>query len=129
MHKQTRFLKWLTLNKELDNYAAALQIYEHFAAGTYNYIKAEETIARLKEEFKLYDINVEVKQRIETINKEITELEGEREAIRAGCSHTETFEGYYSYRVGSVILAKICSACGEFIKQVDAPKYTITISS
>jgi hypothetical protein len=39
--------------------------------------------------------------------------------IRKICKHEKTFEGNYSWRVGSYQLAEICSYCGEFIKYIE----------
>lgn len=48
-------------------------------------------------------------QAIEAANKRLKEL-------RSLCNHEETFEGNYSWRVGSIYPATICSHCGELIK-------------
>jgi len=60
----------------------------------------KETI--LKEKEKCFE-------QIEQCNKRLEE-------IRKVCKHEETFEGNYSWRVGNIQLAEICSYCGELIK-------------
>lgn len=46
---------------------------------------------------------------IEIMNKLLKEL-------RERCKHEQTFEGNYSWRIGSIEPATICSDCGEVIK-------------
>ncbi len=36
--------------------------------------------------------------------------------LRSICPHENTFEGNYSYRVGSILAAEICGDCGSLIK-------------
>lgn len=38
------------------------------------------------------------------------------ESTQKSCTHPRTFEGLYSWRVGAVDNALICSDCGKFIK-------------
>lgn len=56
---------------------------------------------------------------IEYANLKLTE-------IRNNCKHENTFEGLYSWRVGCIDPATICSDCGELIKnhawQIDKSK-------
>jgi hypothetical protein len=39
--------------------------------------------------------------------------------LRNICKHEHTFEGNYSWRLGSIVKAEICSYCTQFIKAVE----------
>lgn len=39
--------------------------------------------------------------------------------LRRECKHEVTFNGLYSYRVGSIRPAKICHYCGELLRYTD----------
>ena len=41
------------------------------------------------------------------------------EELQTICRHTETFEGNYSYRIGTIQLAEICKWCGNLIKFIE----------
>lgn len=49
----------------------------------------------------------------------ISDAEYTLKELRAMCKHENTFEGNYSYRVGSISPAIICSDCGSLIKYKD----------
>jgi hypothetical protein len=58
----------------------------------------------------------EIKKEVEKQQYIISKAEASLRIIRAACPHTETYEGNYSWRVGSIVPATICSSCGECIK-------------
>jgi hypothetical protein len=60
----------------------------------------------------------EIKQECEKMYAQIEQAEKRLKEVRAICKHENTFEGNYSYRVGAISLAEICSDCHEFIKYV-----------
>ncbi len=39
--------------------------------------------------------------------------------LRKLCTHKNTFEAYYSWRVGNISPALMCSDCGDFIKYLE----------
>lgn len=60
--------------------------------------------------------NEEIKADCELQYKVISDAQLRLKQLRAECNHEETFEGNYSWRVGSIEPATICSFCGECIK-------------
>lgn len=62
----------------------------------------------------------EIKQECEKMLAQIEQANKRLTEVRSICKHPNTFEGTYSWRIGSMDLAEICSDCGEFIKY----KYT-----
>lgn len=60
--------------------------------------------------------NEEIKADCELQYKAIKDAEQRLKELRAICPHEVVFQGNYSYRVGSIIPAIICSACGDFIR-------------
>lgn len=66
-------------------------------------------------------INVEnaelsIKEDCELQYKKIKYAEERLKDLRRICNHEKTFEGLYSYRIGNVQPAIICSDCGSLIK-------------
>lgn len=60
--------------------------------------------------------NKEIKISIDQLYKVIKDSQEEIKTLREKCKHEETFEGNYSWRIGSIVNATICSFCGEVIK-------------
>lgn len=60
----------------------------------------------------------EIKQECEKMYSQIKSAEERLKEVRAICKHTDTFEGNYSYRIGVIQLAEICSDCGSVIKLI-----------
>ncbi len=60
----------------------------------------------------------EINQKCDAIIAEIKFQQGNLKIIRDYCEHPNTFEGKYSYRIGQVSDAIICSDCGELIKMI-----------
>lgn len=58
----------------------------------------------------------EIKSECEQLYKQIKMAEDRLKEIRSICKHEETFNGNYSYRIGSISPAIICSNCAELIK-------------
>ena len=58
----------------------------------------------------------EIKGERELLYLKIQECNDRLKEIRKICSHTNTFEGNWSYRIGNISPAIICSDCGNFIK-------------
>lgn len=58
----------------------------------------------------------QIKAECEFIYKKIKEAEDRLREIRLMCNHPNTFKGKYSYRVGAINDATICSDCGVAIK-------------
>ncbi len=60
--------------------------------------------------------NDEIKNNAEFLYKQISDAQEGLKVLRSVCKHEETFEGNYSYRIGVIQAAIICSFCGELIK-------------
>lgn len=60
--------------------------------------------------------NEEIKQEKERCFDQIEKSRERLKEIREICKHEKTFEGNYSWRIGSYRLADICEYCGEFIR-------------
>ena len=60
--------------------------------------------------------NEEIKNETEQIYTQIKNAQERLEELRAICKHEKTYEGLYSYRVGSYQTADICEYCGKMIK-------------
>ncbi len=63
-------------------------------------------------------------ERVKEIHNQIKELQDELGIIKKECSHNKYNIGFYSYRIGSTEISKICDDCGENIgipskKEVD----------
>lgn len=58
----------------------------------------------------------EIKLECEKHYLEIQNANDRLKELREICKHEETFEGKYSWRIGSIIPAKICSFCNKPIK-------------
>lgn len=58
----------------------------------------------------------EIKKQCEEIFKQIKEAEDRLKQIRELCKHQNTFEGNWSYRIGSILPAIICSDCKQLVK-------------
>ena len=57
----------------------------------------------------------QIKTECELIYTQIQSLEDRLTRLRSICKHVNTHNGNYSYRVGSIVPAKICSDCGEVL--------------
>jgi hypothetical protein len=62
--------------------------------------------------------NKEIKEEIDQLEKQIEKERNRIIELRNICTHENTLEGLYSWRVGVVDKAIICSDCGQFIKFV-----------
>lgn len=60
--------------------------------------------------------NQEIKTECELMYSQLREAEDRLKKIRAICKHENTFEGNWSWRVGSSTPAVICSVCGSLVK-------------
>jgi CO dehydrogenase nickel-insertion accessory protein CooC1 len=82
------------------------------------YKKFQESLKQNNQ--KLYIMtNEEIKLETEKMYAQIKGAEARLKELRTICKHEKTFEGNYSWRVGSIQLAEICEYCGEFIKYLD----------
>ena len=63
--------------------------------------------------------NEEIKIECEKMYAQIKQSEERLKELRAICKHENKFQGNYSCRIGAMVLAEICSDCGEFIKYVE----------
>ena len=69
---------------------------------------------------KQSDIKIECEQAYQNIKMQEDKLT----RLRSICKHPNTYKGNYSYRVGAVSEAVICSDCNEVVS-TDFPKYVI----
>ena len=60
--------------------------------------------------------NEEIKLECDKIYSNIEEGEKRLKELRSMCKHEKTYEGTYSWRVGSYQEAEICEYCGKLIK-------------
>lgn len=60
--------------------------------------------------------NEEIKAECEAQYAAIKHAEKKLEWLRVECKHENTFEGNWSYRIGNIQPAIICSDCGSLIK-------------
>ncbi len=58
----------------------------------------------------------EIKDECFSMYLQIKKAEVRLKELRSICKHPDTFKGNYSYRIGAVYPATICSDCGEPIK-------------
>lgn len=58
----------------------------------------------------------EIKKDCEKMCLQIKQSEQRLKELRTVCEHPKTFEGNWSERVGSIMLAEICSDCGVLIR-------------
>ena len=61
---------------------------------------------------------IEIKQECEKMYAQIKQAEERLKEMREICKHPNTFEGNYSWRIGVIQKAKICSDCGSLIKYI-----------
>lgn len=73
----------------------------------------------LYEDESVQVIEVSIKEKCEAMYAQIESANKELERLRQACPHTTTFDGNYSWRVGSILAATMCSDCGELIKYND----------
>ena len=66
----------------------------------------------------------DIKTECELIYQNIRSMNFRLERLRSICKHPNTYKGNYSYRVGAVSEAVICSDCNEVVS-TDFPKYVI----
>ena len=57
----------------------------------------------------------QIKTECELIYTQIKGLEDRLTRLRSICTHPNTYEGNYSYRVGRILPATICSDCDEVL--------------
>ena len=57
----------------------------------------------------------EIKNECEQMYQQIKLAKERLKELRDICKHEKTFEGNYSYRVGSIQLANICEYCGSVV--------------
>lgn len=57
--------------------------------------------------------NQEIKDDCSTQFAKIKQAEERLEELRKICPHENTFEGNYSWRIGSIVVATICCYCGK----------------
>lgn len=62
--------------------------------------------------------NKEIKAECEFQYAAIKEAEEHLTILRAECKHEHTYKGLYSYRVGAINNALICSYCGSCLKVI-----------
>lgn len=62
----------------------------------------------------------EIKTGCEYLRSEIEIAKARIRQLQEWCSHENTFEGNWSYRIGNISPAIMCSDCGSFIKYKDA---------
>lgn len=60
----------------------------------------------------------EIKNECETLLEQIRRANERIEELRSICEHENTFEGHYSWRIGNMQMAEICSDCKKFIKYI-----------
>lgn len=58
----------------------------------------------------------EIKRQVDCNYETIRRAQSDIEHLRWLCKHPNTFEGNYSWRVGSISPATICSDCGQIVK-------------
>lgn len=58
----------------------------------------------------------EINEQCDAMYAQIKEAEEKLKEIRSICKHPDTFEGNYSFRIGYVLPAYICSDCHQLIK-------------
>lgn len=63
--------------------------------------------------------NEEIKANCEKCYSIIRDAEKTLEMIRKECKHENTFEGNWSWRIGSSLPAIICNDCGSLVKFKD----------
>jgi hypothetical protein len=57
----------------------------------------------------------EIKERVGEIYDTIDKLQKELDLLREECSHDDYEVGYYSWRIGSLSIKRICKYCGEVL--------------
>ena len=57
----------------------------------------------------------EIKTECEFAKDQIKMLQDRIERLKTICKHPNTFEGNYSWRIGSIVPATICCDCGEVV--------------
>jgi hypothetical protein len=60
----------------------------------------------------------EIKEECEKIFAQIKQSEERLKELRTICKHPNTYEGNYSWRIGSIDKAEICSDCQTLVKYV-----------
>lgn len=58
----------------------------------------------------------EIKSDCEKMYQQIKDAENRLKELRSVCKHENTFEGDYSWRIGAILPAIICSDCGALMK-------------
>lgn len=60
----------------------------------------------------------EIRENCAAAYKQIKDAETALQELRAICKHEVTYEGNWSWRIGNIQPAVICSDCGKFIKYI-----------
>jgi len=61
----------------------------------------------------------EIKQEKDRLCDKIRRAEERLNELKVQCSHPHTFEGNYSWRIGVIQKANICSDCGSLVNYID----------
>lgn len=70
----------------------------------------------------------EISAECSVLFKSLEEGEKRLSELRELCSHENTFEGTFSYRVGCYQPAIICSDCRQLVKYISAQDYLTVIN-
>lgn len=65
---------------------------------------------------EIENTDLSIKEECELQYKKIKDAEERLKELRMNCKHDNTLEGLYSYRIGNIQPAIICSDCGSLIK-------------
>lgn len=73
----------------------------------------------MEKKYRFKDTNMEkehIKEECEKSYAVIRQAEERLKELRAECKHEKTYDGKYSWRLGSIQDAEICSYCGSLIR-------------
>ncbi len=62
--------------------------------------------------------NEEIKTEREKLHEQIEKATERIKELQIICKHENTFEGNYSWRIGNIQKAEICSDCAKLIKYI-----------
>ena len=77
----------------------------------------------------LYYSSEEIKTECERQYANIKSAEARIKKLREICQHINTHEGLYSWRVGAIDNAILCSDCGKVLKNLSIPKFETTTNN
>ena len=63
--------------------------------------------------------NDQIKKETEELYLQIENARFRLKELRTICNHEKTYQGNYSWRIGSYQLANICEYCGEMVSYVN----------